>query len=64
MLNLPVRPQKKPAKRHNRFAKTAYFTDDGRMRLEHLARHMNRSISDTIATLVDKAYEALTTGAQ
>jgi hypothetical protein len=63
MLNLPVKPKKKRAKRHNRISKTGYFTDEGVEQLDYLSRHMNASESEVLTFLVDRAYRELTKGA-
>jgi hypothetical protein len=62
MLNLPVRPKKKRAKRNNRISKTGYFTDEGVEKLAQLANFMNRSESDTLCVLVDLKHAELIGG--
>lgn len=62
MLNLPIKPARGRAKRHDRTPVTGYFKDDELARLEELLKHHNYTASEMLRTLVNRAHEELTKG--
>jgi hypothetical protein len=59
MLNLPIKPAKGRAKRHNRYPVTGYFEADELPKLKELAGHHNCTTSELLRGLVNRAHEEL-----